>query len=166
MKVRQVLIIAVVLLLGWVNSSNAKGYKPAKVYMFGFAASFNDSTVYMTNVQKIDAYLANDRTNFLANCEDYSYQLRYYLQSTGLQNFPTCVTMYAENESKAMKKFTALKNKYEKGKKKFDVKLISDSEFRYKAVTPDNYTPNVTPQVNTTPAVQSKEAQTQENGNK
>ena len=74
--------------------------------------------------------------------------------------------MYAENESKAMKKFTALKNKYEKGKKKFDVKLISDSEFRYKAVTPDNYTPNVTPQVNTTPAVLSKEAQTQENGNK
>ena len=33
MKLRQVLIIAV-LLLGWVNSSNAKGYKPAKVYMF------------------------------------------------------------------------------------------------------------------------------------
>ena len=74
MKLRQVLIIAV-LLLGWVNSSNAKGYKPAKVYMFGFAASFNDSTVYMTNIQKVDAYLANDRTKFLANREDYSYQL-------------------------------------------------------------------------------------------
>ena len=58
MKLRQVLMIAV-LLLGWVNSSNAKGYKPAKVYMFGFAASFNDSTVYMTNIQKVDAYLAN-----------------------------------------------------------------------------------------------------------
>ena len=101
MKLRQVLIIAV-LLLGWVNSSNAKGYKPAKVYMFGFAASFNDSTVYMTNIQKVDAYLANDRTKFLANREDYSYQLRYYLQNNGLVSYPTCVTMYAENENKAL----------------------------------------------------------------
>lgn len=120
MKLRQVLIIAV-LLLGWVNSSNAKGYKPAKVYMFGFAASFNDSTVYMTNIQKVDAYLANDRTSFLANREDYSYQLRYYLQNNGLVSYPTCVTMYAENEAKAMKKFVALKNKYEKGKKKYEI---------------------------------------------
>ena len=27
----------------------------------------------MTNIQKVDAYLANDRTKFLANREDYSY---------------------------------------------------------------------------------------------
>ena len=155
MKLRQVLIIAV-LLLGWVNSSNAKGYKPAKVYMFGFAASFNDSTVYMTNIQKVDAYLVNDRTKFLANREDYSYQLRYYLQNNGLISYPTCVTMYAENENKAMKQFTALKNKYEKGKKKYVVKFISDAEFSYKTITPDNYTSSEETQENTKTAVKSK----------
>ena len=64
MKLRQVLIIAV-FLLGWVNSSNAKGYKPAKVYMFGFAASFNDSTVYMTNIQKVDALLTTAQNSSL-----------------------------------------------------------------------------------------------------
>ena len=146
MKLRQVLIIAV-LLLGWVNSSNAKGYKPAKVYMFGFAASFNDSTVYMTNIQKVDAYLANDRTKFLANREDYSYQLRNYLQTNGLESFPTCVTLYAENESKAMKQFTTLKNRYEKSKKKYEVKFISDAEFSYKTITPDNFISNEETQV-------------------
>lgn len=155
MKLRQVLIIAV-LLLGCVNSSNAKGYKPAKVYMFGFAASFNDSTVYMTNIQKVDAYLANDHTKFLANREDYSYQLRYYLQNNGLISYPTCVTMYAENENKAMKQFTALKNKYEKGKKKYFVKSISDAEFSYKTITPDNYTSSEETQENTKTAVKSK----------
>lgn len=155
MKLRQVLIIAV-LLLGWVNSSNAKGYKPAKVYMFGFAASFNDSTVYMTNIQKVDAYLANDRTKFLANREDYSYQLRYYLQNNGLVSYPTCVTMYAENENKAMKLFTALKKKYEKGKKKYVVKFISDAEFSYKTITPDNYTSSEEIQENAKTAVKSK----------
>ena len=124
-----------VLLLGWVNSSNAKGYKP--------------SPVYMTNIQKVDAYLANDRTKVLANREDYSYQLRYYLQNNGLVSYPTCVTMYAENENKAMKQFTALKNKYEKGKKKYVVKSISDAEFSYKTITPDNYTSSEETQVNT-----------------
>ena len=155
MKLRQVLIIAV-LLLGWVNSSNAKGYKPAKVYMFGFAASFNDSTVYMTNIQKVDAYLANDLTKFLANREDYSYQLRYYLQNNGLVSYPTCVTMYAENENKAMKQFAALKNKYEKSKKKYVVKSISDAEFSYKTITPDSYTSSEETQENAKTAVKSK----------
>ena len=103
----------------------------------------------MTNIQKVDAYLANDRTKFLANREDYSYQLRYYLQNNGLVSYPTCVTMYAENENKAMKQFTALKNKYEKGKKKYVVKSISDAEFSYKTITPDNYTSSEETQVNT-----------------
>ncbi len=155
MKFRQVLIIAV-FLLGWVNSSSAKGYKPAKVYMFGFAASFNDSTVYMTNIQKVDAYLANDRTHFLANRDDYSYQLRSYLQNSGLLSYPTCITMYAENEKSAMKKFDYLKNRYEKSKKKYVVKSISDSQFSYKTITPDNYTSYEETPATTKPAAKSK----------
>ena len=141
MKLRQIIIIAV-LLLGWVNNSNAKGYKPAKVYMFGFAASFNDSTIYMTNIQKLNVYLANDRTNFLANREEYSFQLHSYLQNNGMLNYPTCVTIYSENENKAMKKFITLKNKYEKGKKKYNVKIISASKFNYQTIEPQNYNPN------------------------
>ena len=57
--------------------------------------------------------------------------------------------MYAENENKAMKQFTALKNRYEKGKKKYVVKSISDAEFSYKTTTPDNYTSSEETQVNT-----------------
>ena len=57
--------------------------------------------------------------------------------------------MYAENENKAMKQFTALKNRYEKGKKKYIVKSISDAEFSYKTITPDNYTSNEETQVTT-----------------
>ena len=105
------MFVIAALLLGWVNSSYAKGYKPAKVYVFGFAASFNDSTVYMTDIQQVDAYLVNDRTHFLANREDYSYQLRSYLQDNGLEHYPTCVTMFAENEKQAMKKYVKLRNR-------------------------------------------------------
>lgn len=136
MRLRQLLIVTA-LLVGCVINGNAKGYRPAKIYMFGFAASFNDSTVYLTDIQTVNAYLVNNRTKFLANREDYSYQLRNYLQSNGLEAFPTCITMFAENEKDATKKYLKLKERYEKSKKKYSIKSLKDSQFKYAPVEPD-----------------------------
>jgi hypothetical protein len=136
MRLRQLLIVTA-LLVGCVINGNAKGYRPAKIYMFGFAASFNDSTVYLTDIQIVNAYLVNNRTKFLANREDYSYQLRNYLQSNGLEAYPTCITMFAENEKDATKKYLKLKERYEKSKKKYSIKSLKDSQFKYTPVEPD-----------------------------
>ena len=136
MRLRQLLIVTA-LLVGCVINGNAKGYRPAKIYMFGFAASFNDSTVYLTDIQTVNAYLVNNRTKFLANREDYSYQLRNYLQSNGLEAYPTCITMFAENEKDATKKYLKLKERYEKSKKKYSIKSLKDSQFKYTPVEPD-----------------------------
>lgn len=136
MRLRQLLIVTA-LLVGCVINGNAKGYRPAKIYMFGFAASFNDSTVYLTDIQTVNAYLVNNRTKFLANREDYSYQLRNYLQSNGLEAYPTCITMFAENEKNAIKKYLKLKERYEKSKKKYSIKSLKDSQFKYTPVEPD-----------------------------
>lgn len=136
MRLRQLLIVTA-LLVGCVINGNAKGYRPAKIYMFGFAASFNDSTVYLTDIQTVNAYLVNNRTKFLANREDYSYQLRNYLQSNGLEAFPTCITMFAENEKDATKKYLKLKERYEKSKKKYSIKSLKDSQFKYTPIEPD-----------------------------
>lgn len=136
MRLRQLLIVTA-LLVGCVINGNAKGYRPAKIYMFGFAASFNDSTVYLTDIQTVNAYLVNNRTKFLANREDYSYQLRNYLQSNGLEAYPTCITMFAENEKDATKKYLKLKERYEKSKKKYSIKSLKDSLFKYTPVEPD-----------------------------
>ena len=136
MRLRQLLIVTA-LLVGCVINGNAKGYRPAKIYMFGFAASFNDSTVYLTDIQTVNAYLVNNRTKFLANREDYSYQLRNYLQSNGLEAYPTCITMLAENEKDATKKYLKLKERYEKSKKKYSIKSLKDSQFKYTPVEPD-----------------------------
>lgn len=136
MRLRQLLIITA-LLVGCVINGNAKGYRPAKIYMFGFAASFNDSTVYLTDIQTVNAYLVNNRTKFLANREDYSYQLRNYLQSNGLEAYPTCITMFAENEKDVTKKYLKLKERYEKSKKKYSIKSLKDSQFKYTPVEPD-----------------------------
>ncbi len=136
MRLRQLLIVTA-LLVGCVINGNAKGYRPAKIYMFGFAASFNDSTVYLTDIQTVNAYLVNNRTKFLANREDYSYQLRNYLQSNDLEAYPTCITMFAENEKDATKKYLKLKERYEKSKKKYSIKSLKDSQFKYTPVEPD-----------------------------
>ena len=136
MRLRQLLIVTA-LLVGCVINGNAKGYRPAKIYMFGFAASFNDSTIYLTDIQTVNAYLVNNRTKFLANREDYSYQLRNYLQSNGLEAYPTCITMFAENEKDATKKYLNLKERYEKSKKKYSIKSLKDSQFKYTPVEPD-----------------------------
>ena len=136
MRLRQLLIVTA-LLVGCVINGNAKGYRPAKIYMFGFAASFNDSTVYLTDIQTVNAYLVNNRTKFLANREDYSYQLRNYLQSNGLEAYPTCITMFAENEKDATKKYLKLKERYEKSKQKYSIKSLKDSQFKYTPVEPD-----------------------------
>ena len=136
MRLRQLLIVTALLVVCVING-NAKGYRPAKIYMFGFAASFNDSTVYLTDIQTVNAYLVNNRTKFLANREDYSYQLRNYLQSNGLEAYPTCITMFAENEKDATKKYLKLKERYEKSKKKYSIKSLKDSQFKYTPVEPD-----------------------------
>ena len=166
MKLQRIFIVAA-LLLGWAGGSCAKGYKPAKVYMFGFAASFNDSTIYMTNIQKVDAYLVNDRTHFLANREDYSYQLRSYLQNSGLESYPTCATLFAESERAAMKKYLKLRNRYEKAKKKYVIKGVTESQFNYKTVEPDELSAYGSVQTKVKKGKKSKKkAQAVENGDK
>ena len=48
---------------------NAKNIKTPKVYIFGFSASFQDSTIYMTDVQEITNVWIESKTKFLLGRE-------------------------------------------------------------------------------------------------
>ena len=72
----------------------------------------------------------------MANREDYSYQLRDYLQANSIEAHPTCITLFAENEKSAMKKYQSLKNRYMKSKNKYFIKDITSGQFVYKTVIP------------------------------
>lgn len=129
------LLLLTLCFVGCAQVSNAKGYKSAKVYMFGFATSFNDSTIYITDIQEVSVFLQNDRTNFLAGRPDYSYQLKSYLMEAGKMNHPTCVTFYAVNKKDIDKKFAAIKQRYiTKAKKKYLVETVSENQFKYNTV--------------------------------
>lgn len=132
-------IAMMLLLLLCVGVANAKDYDQTKVYMFGFAASFNDSTVYFTEVQAVDdAWVYASHGRFLVNRDDYSYQLRNYLQRQGV-DAPTCITVYALDEKGIYKEYAALRQRYEgkKSKRNYFVKDLSAGEFAYRGVEPD-----------------------------
>jgi len=77
---------------------------PKKVYMFGVGASFSDSTVYITDVQEVSAFVSNDSKKFLAGRDQYTYQLKNLLTSTNRMKNPTCATFYALKKDKLEKK--------------------------------------------------------------
>lgn len=134
-------VVLVVALLLSVSMAQAKDYNQQRVYMFGFAASFNDSTVYFTDVQVVDsAWVYANHSRFLVNRDDYSYQLRNYLQRQGNAS-PTCVTVYAFNEKEIYKKYLKLRERYNsKNMRHYFIKDLRSGEFAYRAVSPNEGT--------------------------
>jgi len=108
-----------------------------KVYVFGLAASFNDSLVYITDIFEVDsAYIEDNRTHFLLNRGDYSYQLCNYFRQKGLGD-RTCVTYWAMDAKSIEKQYAKVKKLYtEKSKDRYNVQFLTAKDFRYTAVKP------------------------------
>lgn len=109
--------------------------KVAKVYIYGFAASFNDSTVYMTDIMELDSAWLTSKADFLYARDGYSYQLKSYLTEHGANN-PTCVVSYAKKRKDAEKKYVKLRTKYTNGKGgHYTIKYVTASEFTFKPIS-------------------------------
>lgn len=116
----------------WCTNISAKNKRMPKVYIFGVAASFNDSIVHFTGVQEVDSVWINDKNKFLLNRSDYSYQLKNYLESQGLSR-RTCIVSYALKRKDAEKKYTKMKGKYVK-RGAFDIRDIDSKDFKFTSV--------------------------------
>lgn len=111
------------------------------LYMFGFASSFNDSTVYFTEIQRVDSAWIDTKTGFLYSRDNYSFQLRDHLK-TDDHEFPTCAVFFAEKRKKIEKKYLKLKKRYTVKEGDFTVKYIDTNSFSFNGITPD--TPEAT----------------------
>jgi len=114
---------------------SAKSKMVPRIYMFGFSASFTDSIVYFTNVQAVDSAWVESKGNYLLGRDNYSYQLNNYF--TDMQNMPnrTCVVVFSEKKKEVEEKLMKMKRKYTvKAKTPFEVRYITDSDFKFKAV--------------------------------
>ena len=84
-------ILMTVVALGVCTTTEAKKVQVPKMYMFGMAASFNDTIVYFTSVQEIDSAWIEKKNKFLQARQLYSYQLRDYLASAKQMPRRTCI---------------------------------------------------------------------------
>ncbi len=131
MKFLKTIILSLALIMGFAQSANAAN-KKEPVWMFGLAASFSDSTVYMTDIQIVDSAYTNNHGLFLSERNEYSNQLRAYLKAQGVKA-PTCVTTFARKYKEIEKKYLKMKRRYTL-KGQYNVKYTKG--FIYEAVRP------------------------------
>ena len=138
MKLIKYLFIAVFLLTA-VTPATAKSKKntPQRVYVFGFAASFNDTIVHFTEIQPLDSVWLSSKNTFMRSRDLYSNQLRNYLTQ---QKMPhrTCIIFFDRKIGRLQKKFLKMKNLYANGKKgqptTNNVRMIANSDFRFQTI--------------------------------
>ncbi len=136
-KMTAIMLIMLAFIFG---KTYAKEVKVPRIYMFGFAASFNDTIVHFTNVMAVDSVWIESKNKFLMGRQLYSRQLRNYLTEEKQLPLRTCVVMYGKDRTKLEKKMLKMRKLYLKskdGKQHYDVRFLDDTEFHFKPLGHD-----------------------------
>ncbi len=101
-----------------VNVASAQSKSNGGVCMFAYGTDFNDSTVYVTAISRVDGAMLDKKTNFLAYRQTFSQQMKNYLDRT-YGGSHTCAVFFNSNRAKLEKVYAkmrrnAAKNKGEK----------------------------------------------------
>ena len=135
MKTIKYILFALLLAVAVPHDMQAKSIKVPKMYMFGFSASFQDSIIYMTDVQEVENAWYETKTKFLLGRQHYSYQLKDFLANNRNQPNRVCVVMFALTRKDAEKQFIKLRKEYTvKAKGRYDVRYLTTTEFRFQPV--------------------------------
>ncbi|MDE6354024.1 MAG: hypothetical protein K2L56_03045 [Prevotella sp.] len=141
-SVKYLFLAATLMALFAAPEASAKRKLLPKSYMFGFSASFRDSTVYFTDIQSVDSTWIETKGNMLLGRNVYSYQLKNYMNELGMPH-RTCIVMFAEKRKDAEKKLMKLRHKYTgKAKNQYDVKVLTDKDFSFRPVSIDIIAPD------------------------
>ena len=104
---RKLHLAALLLFLTLVTLPVSGKVKCTPIYIFGVAASFNDSIIYITDIQIIDSAWIDSKTGFLERRSEYTNQFRSHLIGRGHAN-RTCMVTFADNEKDIKKKYEKL----------------------------------------------------------
>jgi len=123
-----------------------QGKSPHTMYLFGMAASFNDSTVCITPVEQVKGAWVSKKSKFLLGREEYSYQLRQYLADSMAMSHRTCITFFGKKKAKMEKQRQKMLALYTVGKKKnkkaarppYHVVELDSTDFHFRAVDMGN----------------------------
>ena len=132
--------IVLTLLVCVAMGAEAKTVKARHMYVFGFAASFKDSVVYMTEIQDVQGALYDTKTKFLLGRDSYSDQLKTYFKEKKQMSDRVCMVMFSTSKKKAEKKYMKLRKKYMGDKKRpstYEVRYVTTQDFEFEPVAMD-----------------------------
>lgn len=134
---------ALLLIITMVTSLTAfsQTVKEHPCYLFGFAASFNDSTVYITDIQHLDSTYLYNHDMFLYGRDGYAVQLKEYLKRVGVST-PTATIFFSDKKKDIEKRYLKLKNRYSKDGS-YNFKYLTAQDFQFTFEKPDESLFNV-----------------------
>ena len=105
-----------------------KDEEPKRVYMYGVAVNFNDSTMYITDVHYLDSIIIN-KDGSLQNYVGYSMQLKVFLEGTLGETDQTCAVIYSDKKKKLEKRFLKMRKK-----------CLAERKHKFKQIGTDSFT--------------------------
>lgn len=107
----RVLSLTTVLLLGLSLTAIAKP-KKTQVWMFGFSASFTDSTIYISNIQLVDPVFIESSTGFLYDRSIYSLQVENFVEEQLGKPRTTCTIFFDKKRKKMDNKLFSIRKRF------------------------------------------------------
>ena len=104
------------------------------VYVYGVAASFTDTVLYITDVQKLEG-AALDKSKFLPFRDGYSYQLKVFLEGTLGAKDRVCAIFFSEDIKKLNKGAVKMYKKYAKNGA-YSIRRLTKEEFEFQTIEP------------------------------
>lgn len=127
------------LLLALICISTACAKKKVEVqpvYMFGYALSPNDSTVYVTDIQRVDTAYVQNSNGFLVGRSLFSQQFQdYLLHKQGVKN-AACNVFFNVKHNKLQKKYDRVTLRA-KNDEDFRLCLIAKTAYTFQVIEVD-----------------------------
>ncbi len=130
------IVVALLLATCFTEISAKERYVANKAYIFGFATSFTDSTVYITEIQSMDSLWIESKMLMLDR-DNYSYQLKNYLDKQGQQH-RTCTMFFAVKRKDIDKKYAKIIKKYVT-KGHYYISYLRENDFQFQPIAIDEY---------------------------
>ena len=135
MRYLKFLFITFTLLLATAGRVSATDRCEPLMYAFGYAFSFNDSTLYLTNIQKVEKVWVRTHASFVIEQETYSNQLKNFFENDNIKDM-TCGVCFDKKEKNLSKKLAKIRSRYQKRMKYIRVVTIPESEFAFTSIVP------------------------------
>lgn len=120
-----------VLLINYLMLLQVMAAKADNTYIYGIAYSPTDSVIYMTDIRLLENVTIQKKTNFLASRNEYSVQMKRYMESEGINDY-VCATVYKPTYNQIYKDYTKLKKLYEK--KGLLINIIDQMKFQFQPI--------------------------------